>query len=185
MAGPPKTRGMFQYVFKHFKESFKVGKRQKVGTVMGKDPYGNHYYELPAQPQLGKRRPTRWYDTAATDAKVGPGMLDTTAGFDTNIPSEWESWLRHRRADPPSEKEVHQVHPTSSITFSSSTSTSFTFSTSSTPPQSLALAQLKKVNAARLEEERREEMEGAGLDPSPPQIQVTRGSMPWTMDHGP
>jgi len=24
MAGPPKTRGMFQYVFKHFKESFKV-----------------------------------------------------------------------------------------------------------------------------------------------------------------
>jgi len=145
----------------------------------------------------------RRYDTAATDAKVGPGMLDTTAGFDTNIPSEWyspssshplppsnptfhdfipyfkplppsfspylpclppgsplahpwlppgsplappwltpgsplahphprESWLRHRRANPPSEKEVHQVHPTSSFTFSSS-STSFTFSTSSTP----------------------------------------------------
>ena len=31
------------------------------------------------------------YDTAATDAKVGPGMVDTTAGFDTNIPSEWYS----------------------------------------------------------------------------------------------
>ena len=26
MAGAPKSRGMFQYVFKHFWDSFKVGK---------------------------------------------------------------------------------------------------------------------------------------------------------------
>ena len=31
---------------------FKVGKREKVGTLMGKDPFGNSYYELPAQPQV-------------------------------------------------------------------------------------------------------------------------------------
>ena len=64
---------------------------------MGKDPFGNSYYELPAQPQawigkliskrltenlfshkeelkvyflqLGKRMPTRWYDTAETNRK--------------------------------------------------------------------------------------------------------------------
>ena len=28
-----------------------VGKREKVGTLVGKDPFGNSYYELPAQPQ--------------------------------------------------------------------------------------------------------------------------------------
>ena len=31
---------------------------------------------------------------------------DTWAGFDAELPSEWESWLRHRRADPPAEREV-------------------------------------------------------------------------------
>ena len=37
--------------------------------------------------------------------------------------------------------------------------------------QSLALAQMKKINAAKLEEQRRSEMLAAGLDPSPPGIQ--------------
>ena len=36
MSGAPKSRGMLQYVFKHFIDSFKVGKRQKVGNLMGK-----------------------------------------------------------------------------------------------------------------------------------------------------
>ena len=49
-----------------------------------------------------------------------------------------------RRAEPPTEKEVLQ---------------------------SLALAQMKKINAAKLEEQRRSEMLAAGLDPSPPGIQ--------------
>ena len=87
MSGAPKSRGMLQYVFKHFMDSFKVGKRQKIGNLMGKvknlhfiffsfpwfkfqDPYGNSYYELPAQPQLGKRRPTRWYNTGSEDTQV-------------------------------------------------------------------------------------------------------------------
>ena len=50
----------------------------------------------------------------------------------------------YRRADPPTEKEVLQ---------------------------SLALGQMKKINAAKLEEQRRAEMMSAGLDPSPPGIQ--------------
>ena len=49
-----------------------------------------------------------------------------------------------RRAEPPTEKEVLQ---------------------------SLALGQMKKINAAKLEEQRRSEMLAAGLDPSPPGIQ--------------
>merc|ERR1711915_875966 len=78
-------------------ESFKVGKRQKIGNLVGKDPYGNSYYELPAQPQLGKRRPSRWYNTAditKDDAETGPS--EKWGGFDAELPSEWESWLRHR-----------------------------------------------------------------------------------------
>lgn len=145
MSGPTKSRGMIQYVFKHFWNSFKVGKRQTIGQLMGKDPYGNSYYELPAQPQLGKRRPSRWYNTAdvdKSDAETGPS--EKWAGFDAELPAEWESWLRHRRAEPPTEKEVLQ---------------------------SLALSQMKKINAAKLEEQRRAEMMAAGLDPSPPGIQ--------------
>ena len=143
MSGPPKTRGMLKYVWNNFIKSFKVGQRQKVGDVMGQDPYGNTYYELPAQPQLGKRRPTRWYNTMDTNKKDIVAR-DTWAGFDAELPSEWESWLRHRRANPPSEKEVMQ---------------------------SLALAEMKKMNAAKLEEARHAEMVAAGLDPSPPGLQ--------------
>ena len=143
MSGPPKTRGMLKYVWDNFRKSLKVGQREKVGTVMGQDPYGNTYYELPAQPQLGKRRPTRWYNTVETNQKEIVGR-EVVAGFDAELPSEWESWLRHRRADAPTEKEVMQ---------------------------SLAMAELKKMNAAKLEEARHAEMLAAGLDPSPPGIQ--------------
>jgi NADH:ubiquinone oxidoreductase subunit len=36
-------------------------------------------------------------------------LKDLWAGFDSNLPSEWESWLRHRRPEPPSEQEIMQV----------------------------------------------------------------------------
>ena len=110
---------------------------------MGTDPYGNTYYEIAAQPQLGKRRPTRWYNTAETNKKDIVAR-DTWAGFDAELPSEWESWLRHRRADPPTEREVIQ---------------------------SLAMSEMKKINAAKLEDQRYKEMKAAGLDPSPPGLQ--------------
>jgi NADH:ubiquinone oxidoreductase subunit len=69
---------------------------------------------------------------------------DTWAGFDAELPPEWESWLRHRRANLPSEKEA---------------------------TQSLALAEMKKMNAAKQEEARHAELVAAGLDPSPPALQ--------------
>ena len=40
------------FTFLHSFSYDKVGKREKVGTLMGKDPFGNSYYELPAQPQV-------------------------------------------------------------------------------------------------------------------------------------
>merc|ERR1719343_394467 len=98
---------MIMYVFNNLMKSLKVGRREQVGTVMGRDPYGNTYYELPAQPELGKRRPTRWYNTAETGKKDTVGIAHW-AGFDAELPSEWESWLRHRRAEPPTDKEVMQ-----------------------------------------------------------------------------
>ena len=74
---------------------------------MPQDPYGNSYYELPAQPQLGKRRPTRWYNTgdiAADDAETGPS--EKWGGFDAELPAEWESWLRHRWARKKKDKKI-------------------------------------------------------------------------------
>ena len=59
MSGGPKSRGLVRFVLNNFMNSFKVLKRQQQGNLVGKDPFGNRYYELPAEPQLGKRKPTR------------------------------------------------------------------------------------------------------------------------------
>jgi NADH:ubiquinone oxidoreductase subunit len=74
----------------------------------------------------GKRRPTRYYQSPETDEKETIGH-NAIGGFDAEMPSEWESWLRHRRLDPPT---VDQVQT------------------------SLAFAEMKKLNAANLERER-------------------------------
>lgn len=52
---------------------------------LGKDYIGNVYFEIPANPSIGKRKPVRWYNPAKG--------LD----FQDPLPSEWESWLRFRR----------------------------------------------------------------------------------------
>jgi NADH:ubiquinone oxidoreductase subunit len=56
------------------------------------------------------------------------------AGFDATLPAEWESWLRHRRDDPPTPEQV---------------------------AASLAEAEMKKINAAKLEEKRIKEFKEA------------------------
>lgn len=53
----------------------------------GKDYIGNEYYEIPADPSVGKRKASRWYDP--------PKELD----FQDPIPAEWEAWLRMRRCN--------------------------------------------------------------------------------------
>ncbi|KAL4716911.1 hypothetical protein ACJJTC_012722 [Scirpophaga incertulas] len=115
-------RYLWRIVFKNFLNSLRP---RPLGNSIGKDYKGNIYYEIPANPQLGKRKATRWYDP--------PKGLD----FQEPIPSEWESWLRMRRVDPPSEEEI---------------------------AKNLAVANLKKINAARIEEER---LKDGGLLPTP------------------
>lgn len=73
-------------IWNNFKKSFTS--RQRTGDFMGEDYLGNKYFEIPAQPQIGKRRPERWF--------TPPGN-NMDANFDKEISSEWESWLRHRR----------------------------------------------------------------------------------------
>ncbi|KAG8237065.1 hypothetical protein J437_LFUL005172 [Ladona fulva] len=89
MAGQRSIIGM---IFKNFIQSFKP--RQTKGNYTGTDYFGNKYYEIPADPSVGKRKSSRWFEPKETDA------------FDQEIPAEWEAWLRGRRKDPPSEEEL-------------------------------------------------------------------------------
>ncbi|KAJ0182344.1 hypothetical protein K1T71_001713 [Dendrolimus kikuchii] len=106
-------RHVWRIVFRNFINSFRP--RQITGNNMGKDYIGNIYYEIPADPSLGKRKPTRWYDP--------PKGQD----FQDPIPAEWEAWLRMRRMEPPTEEEI---------------------------AKNVALAKLKKENAAKIEAQR-------------------------------
>lgn len=73
-------------IWKNFVKSLKP--RQRTGNLMGEDYFGNKYFEIPAQPQIGKRKPERWYE---------PPGHNMDANFDRELTAEWESWLRHRR----------------------------------------------------------------------------------------
>lgn len=52
---------------------------------MGEDYFGNKYYEIPANPSIGKRKPSRWFEPSQKDA------------FDQERTAEWDAWLRGRR----------------------------------------------------------------------------------------
>lgn len=86
-----KERGVLQTVFKHFWASLKpqMFKRKLIGT----DYYGTKYYEEPIASYSQRRRPSRSFVPVTKD------------DFEQELPAEWESWLRHRRKEPPSEEE--------------------------------------------------------------------------------
>lgn len=85
-------RRLILEIFKNIWESLKP--RQIFGNTIGKDYFGNTYYEIPADPRRGKRLPTRWFEPETKDA------------FDQEMPAEWEAWLRNRRKVPPTDEEV-------------------------------------------------------------------------------
>ncbi|XP_073999949.1 NADH dehydrogenase [ubiquinone] 1 alpha subcomplex assembly factor 2 [Rhodnius prolixus] len=85
-------RGLIVSIFKDFVNSLKP--RQSKGNFVGKDNYGNQYFETPSN----HRRFTRYYVPKGGDVTK----------FDEGLPAEWESWLRHRRKTPPTEEEVAQ-----------------------------------------------------------------------------
>lgn len=66
--------------------------RQLWGNYKGTDYFGNKYYEIPASET--RRRGSRYF--------VPPDKEN----FEQERPAEWESWLRGRRKDPPTEEEL-------------------------------------------------------------------------------
>ena len=106
MAKPPMRPGALTRLFNNFWTHWKKGNHiQGKPNVIGEDFLGNRYFEIPADPSRGKRRPRRWYTSAESDYH-DPRGSNIREGFDNEIPSEWESWLRFRREAPPTEKEV-------------------------------------------------------------------------------
>ena len=94
----------------NFMNSLKNGRHiDSKPQVVGEDYIGNRYYEIPANPSHGKRRPRRWYTSPASNYH-DPRGSNITEGFDNEVPSEWESWLRNRRELPPSDAEILQSY---------------------------------------------------------------------------
>ncbi|XP_046992403.1 NADH dehydrogenase [ubiquinone] 1 alpha subcomplex assembly factor 2 isoform X2 [Schistocerca americana] len=85
-------RSIIGMIFKNFIQSLKP--RQIRGTPVGTDYLGNKYFEIPANPSVGKRKASRWFEPAVKD------------NFEQEIPAEWEAWLRGRRTAPPMEEEI-------------------------------------------------------------------------------
>lgn len=87
MSGSRGGRSILAYIWNNFKSSISNSPLKREGKLMGTDYFGNKYFERPAQPQIGKRRPERWFEHAENPDE----------NFDKELTAEWESWLRHRR----------------------------------------------------------------------------------------
>jgi len=67
----------------------------KAGTLVGKDQFGNRYFEnRNAEEEIPGRH--RWVDFAQHDYNA------------TQVPPEWHSWISHIRKDPPTNDPVLQ-----------------------------------------------------------------------------
>lgn len=91
MSQPP-ARSIWGTVLKNFINSLKP--RQIRGNFKGADYLGNKYYEIPVSASSARSRPSRWFEPPNED------------DFDNEMPAEWESWLRGRRKEPPTEEEI-------------------------------------------------------------------------------
>lgn len=85
----PSERRLWKIVFENFIKSLRP---KVVEKPIGSDAQGNRYFEIPADPQGGRRLPRRWFVP-----------IDEETGVPT---PEWSQWLRGRRAEPPTDKEI-------------------------------------------------------------------------------
>jgi len=99
---PPKERNILKMIFTNFINSFRP--RQISGNLVGKDKFGNKFYEIPADRSVGKSKSSRWFVPQDKD------------DFMKEMPAEWESWLRGRRNEPPTEEEVMKNFAISEMT---------------------------------------------------------------------
>lgn len=110
MAKPPMRPGVLSRLWTNFSNSLKRGRQiDDKSNIVGEDMFGNRYYEIPAEPSRGRRRPRRWYTNEETKHHDVRDATHT-GGFDAEIPSEWESWLRHRRDAPPTNDMILQSY---------------------------------------------------------------------------
>lgn len=85
----PSERRLWKIVFENFLKSFKSKTKE---IPVGSDVQGNRYFEVPADPQGGRRLPRRWF---------------VPVDEETGVPTpEWSQWLRGRRTDPPTDEEI-------------------------------------------------------------------------------
>jgi len=84
-------QGIIVWIWNNFKSSIK---KRPSGTLIGKDHLGTAYFEIPADPQAGKRKPSRWFKPIDKEE------------FDQDLPPEWQAWLRFRRDNPPTQEEI-------------------------------------------------------------------------------
>ena len=110
MAKPPTRPGPLLRLVTNVWNSLAKGRTiDQQARVIGEDVFGNKYFEIPADPSRGKRRSRRWYTNASSGHHdVRDGSI--SEGFDSEIPSEWESWLRHRRDAPPSDEQIYHSY---------------------------------------------------------------------------
>lgn len=87
-----KQRGIFRMIFRDFIKSITPTFTRR--KLMGEDYFGTKYYEVPISSTSRHRRPSRYF-VPIND-------------FDQELPAEWESWLRHRRKEPPTPEEIEE-----------------------------------------------------------------------------
>ncbi|KAL1437779.1 hypothetical protein MTO96_048628 [Rhipicephalus appendiculatus] len=103
-------RGVIVRMWRNFLSS--ITTKQGPQREVGRDHFGNKYFEIAADPSRGKRKPRRWFEPRAED------------NFSADMPPEWEgepssacmfssscrrfflAWLRGRRSCPPTQEEI-------------------------------------------------------------------------------
>lgn len=88
----PPERDLIKIIFRNFINSLRP--RQLKGELRGTDYHGTKYFEIPKFASSGNTRRERWFEPVVKE------------NFEQTIPAEWESWLRGRRREPPTEEEV-------------------------------------------------------------------------------
>lgn len=78
-----KSRDVVKIIFQNLWKSLQP--RQIRGTYIGEDYFGNKFYEIAANPSIGKRKSSRWFEPK------------TKEDFEQEVTAEWEAWLRGRR----------------------------------------------------------------------------------------
>lgn len=131
-----KERGVLKLLWNSFVSSLKPRFARR--KFMGEDYYGTKYYEEEIR-YSSRKRPPRYF------------VPINKEDFEQELPAEWESWLRYRRKEPPTQEEIEA---------------------------SYRLAATKKKNAAALEEKYSKSEDAKELPVPSTSQSVTPGNFP-------